>query len=262
MGETLAKFPPNMYLQAVLTQLKEEHNLPDIWYLDLWPMGPEFIIVTSPDAAAIPTTVTAFPQCRLVKNHFSTSLGESFIEVTNGKEWKDLHHMLAPGLTPAAVRSYHDIIIEEAVALRNRFRRLATSEKVIDFGLEFGKFPFEVVARVFFGERIGTQHDNPGLYARVRSLADILGRKSGPKDPFTALRIRFQEWKVIRHLWRDILPYIERRFEALHQEKVIPNRTTATNLVDRMLAPHAQNSQPLSNSAITPIVHKCVYASH
>ncbi|PKS08642.1 hypothetical protein jhhlp_005031 [Lomentospora prolificans] len=254
-GENLELFPKRPYLQAALTHIKQKHNLPDVWYLDLWPVGPKFVIVTDPDASAIPTTVNAYPQSSLVSDHFSKNIGRSFIESTNGQTWKELHHVIAPGLTPAAVRSYNDIIVDEALALHNRLKAMAESGKVCEnFGYEFGKFPFEVVTRIFLGRRFDTQGGNTDLYDQMHALSDAMSIISGgEKNPFTLLRAKWQERNISHKFRKDIASYVTPRFDELREKKIVPNRATAASIVDRMLAPHVEAGLPLSKAALTTI---------
>lgn len=39
-GEVMALYPPNVHPQVVFTYLKREYDLPEIFYVDLWPFGP------------------------------------------------------------------------------------------------------------------------------------------------------------------------------------------------------------------------------
>jgi len=257
MGQMMKIFPERPYMQAILTHLKHVHDLPDIFYLDLWPFGPKFVIITNPEASAIPTTIHAYPQATLVKQYFAANVGSTFIEATNDNIWKNLHQTLAPGLTPAAVRSYHDIILDEAVALHDRLQAISDSDEVCQhFGYEFGKFPFEVVGRIFLGKKVGTQGDNVTLYNEMQALAETMSVLAGEQNIFSQLRAKWDERVHAGNLRKVLAGYVESRFEELREKKVVPTRTTAASLLDRMLAPHLESSRPLTKVALTPIIEK------
>lgn len=257
MGQMMKIFPERPYMQAILTHLKHVHDLPDIFYLDLWPFGPKFVIITNPEASAIPTTIHAYPQATLVKQYFAANVGSTFIEATNDNIWKNLHQTLAPGLTPAAVRSYHDIILDEAVALHDRLQAISDSDEVCQhFGYEFGKFPFEVVGRIFLGKKVGTQGDNVTLYNEMQALAETMSVLAGEQNIFSQLRAKWDERVHTGNLRKVLAGYVESRFEELREKKVVPTRTTAASLLDRMLAPHLESSRPLTKVALTPIIEK------
>lgn len=39
-GEVMAMYPPNVHPQMIFTYLKQEYDLPEVFYVDLWPLGP------------------------------------------------------------------------------------------------------------------------------------------------------------------------------------------------------------------------------
>jgi len=261
LGETLELFPRRTYLQSVLTHLKQAHDLPEVWYLDLRPAGPKFIVITNPDLAAQVTTATAYPQSPLVRDFFAHNLGPDFIETTNGKLWKDLHQMLAPGLTPTAIRAQHDVIVEEADALHTRLQAMADSGDLCkNFVYEFGKFPFEVVSRVFLGAPLGTQTGTGEVYDVMFKLSLAMSVIAGDKNIFKLAVAKWHEWTTSRKLRQAVASHVTPRFQELREKKIVPNRSNAASLVDRMLAPHIEAGRPLSKSSLDLILDKYVFS--
>lgn len=39
-GEIAALYPPNVHPQVVFTYMKQKYDLPEVFYVDLWPLGP------------------------------------------------------------------------------------------------------------------------------------------------------------------------------------------------------------------------------
>ncbi|KAK5655599.1 hypothetical protein OQA88_5530 [Cercophora sp. LCS_1] len=259
MGEYMDKAAPGNYLQAPLTQMKFDYDLPDIWYLDLWPLGPEMLICTTGDAAAVATTVTTFPQAPIVIEFLNETLGGSFIESTNGSLWKELHHMLAPGLTPNAVRSYHQLIVDEAKLFHKRLHNFATKGNPFNLHLELGKFPFEVIWQVFFGENLNTQVRGSQIYDDSVRLNDVAGITMNAKNPITKWQAARERAMLIKRLDVEADKRLRARFVALRESKTLPTRTTATTLLDRMLLSHVQNGQPLDEQLIKLIKEKYVF---
>ncbi|KAK0702200.1 cytochrome P450 [Lasiosphaeris hirsuta] len=254
LGEYLKKMPPDSYMQAALTQMKQDYDLPDLFYLDLWPLGPRFIICSSPDAAAIPTTVTPFAQSHLVTQFFAGNIGTSFIEATNGPLWKELHQMLAPGLTPSAVKTYRDIYVEEALLLHDRLQHMAKVGSTVDMNTELGKYPFEVVSRIFFGERLNAQTTGSQIYEAVKEAADITGVLVASNNPITKWLATRKVKGILARVDRDIEILVRARYSVLQKQKVLPTRTNATSLLDRMLLAQAQSGQPISRRLMTLIL--------
>ncbi|KAK4182778.1 cytochrome P450 [Podospora australis] len=231
------------YMQAAWAQMKYDHKLPEVFYLDLWPFGPEFIICSGPDAMALPTTANSYAQADIVTKFFGQSVGTTFIEATNGPLWKELHQMLAPGLTPSATKTYHDPIFHEAKQLHDRIRSLAATEEVIDISAELGRFPFAVIWRVMFGET-STGH----LYDDTKRLADISSSVPRTMNPIVLHSEKRERAAIVKRLEAEIGKITRTRFSELKADKSnLPTRTTATCLLDRMLLGHLQDGLPLDD---------------
>lgn len=64
---------------------------------------------------------------------------------------------LAPGLTPAAIKTHHHSIVDDAKTLHDRLVQCPEMEQTIDIQYELGKYPFQVLATVFFGDCLSQQ---------------------------------------------------------------------------------------------------------
>ncbi len=249
IGEYMSRLPPSSYIQSALTQIKQDHSLPDVFYLDLWPFGPEFVVCTGPDAAAIPTTVNSLTQASVVTDYFADNVGVGFIEAATGSLWKELHQLIAPGLTPVATKSYHGVLVEEARILRDRLEKFARSGsdgQVIVLDDELGKFPFDVTCRIMFGERLNAQSqgDDCELYRDTKAIAHVVGLSNGTGlNLFAKWSVKGKIREVVGRVDREIEPRVRARFEELRgmKEKDLPtSRTLGSSVVDRMLVSQMQ----------------------
>ncbi|KAK4446673.1 cytochrome P450 [Podospora aff. communis PSN243] len=231
------------YMQAPWAQMKYDFKLPEVFYLDMWPFGPEFILCTGPDATAIPTTTNVFDQAEIVTQFFGQSVGTTFIEATNGPLWKELHQMMAPGLTPSATKTYHHAILDEAKRLHDRVHRYTESGEIADMTYELGRYPFAVIWHVLFGEQAST----PELYEITKRLADISQAVPRTFNPITNYLEKRERAAIARRLEVEIGKIARARFAQMKTLKVLPTRTTATCLLDRMLLNHVQNNLPLDD---------------
>ncbi|KAK4205972.1 cytochrome P450 [Rhypophila decipiens] len=242
LGTYTSKITGN-YMQAAWAQIKYDFKLPEVFYLDLWPFGPEFIVCSGPDALALPTTTNSYAQADVVGNYFAgVSIGATFIEASNGPVWKELHQMLAPGLTPSATKTYHDFILDEAKELHNRVLGVASSGSVTNMSFVIGQYPFSVIWRVFFGETFA----EPDLYRVTHRLADICPAIPS-LNPVTRYLHGRERLAITQRLDVAIEQIARRRFELLKAMKTLPTRTTATCLLDRMLLGHVQEGLSLDD---------------
>lgn len=251
VGEYTSKITGS-YMQAAWSQIKYDFKLPDVFYLDMWPFGPEFIMCTGPEAMALATTTNVYPQADVVSNYFDgVSIGATFIEASNGPIWKELHQMLAPGLTPSAIKTYHDFVLDEAQQLHDRVCDVASSGQVTDMAFQVGQYPFSIIWHVFFGEKF----DKPELYPLTHRLADV--SPSIPSlNPITRHLQNRERAAIVHRLEAEIRNITRRRFEQLKAMKTLPTRTTATCLLDRMLLGYVQEALPIDDRLMKLILEK------
>lgn len=252
-GAHLAKFPSDTYIHGALTQIKQDYALPDLFYLDLWPFGPRFVVCSGPDAAAVPTTVTPFPQATAVARFFATArVGASFIEATNGPVWKELHMMLAPGLTPASVRGYHGVIADEAKGLQDHIRAVAERGETVDLAEELSRLPFGVITRIFFGEKM----DDEAIRANFRAAAGLAGKMVNGNNPWSRWRVSQGVRGNLAAVDKVLVGRIQARYAVLQGEKVLPTRATAKNFLDRMLVGQVQSGRGLDERLMEMVLDK------
>jgi cytochrome P450 len=256
MGSYMQKLPPGGYFHYAVTQMKHDFKLPDIFYLDLWPFGPCLLLLTSPDAAAIPTTMSNFPMPKVVTESFDGNVGTTFIEATNGPLWKSLMHQLAPGLTAASVKIHYHRIVDHAKALYASLDQYAKKEQIIDMQLTMGRYPFEVLATVFFGERLSDQ-----AYKAAKQMVDLMLIKNSTNVSFNPLaRWRWQKEmsSCVGRLEDEIEARVYARYAVLQGNIDEATKAKAATLLDRMLLPRNQDRQPLKNSDKNIILEKWV----
>lgn len=259
LGEYAAKVPHGTGLQILITQMIQDFNLPQVWYLDLWPFGPEFIVLGSPDATAFPTTTNTMSQARVVHDYYQDNIGVGFIEVSNNPLWKELHKMMAPGLTPAAIRAHHEMLIDEAMALREAFDRLAKQDQAIDLPHEVGKYPFEVIGHLFFGERLNVQRGGGAeLYHDTKRLAETQGTIALEANPFSSLARKSKKEKkeVLGRMNANILGRVRHRYADLQQANGTGIKSLTASIVDRMLSSQLQEGLPLDDRLTKLILDK------
>lgn len=252
-GAYLAKFPTDTYIHGALTQIKQDYALPDLFYLDLWPFGPRFVVCSGPNAAAVPTTVTPFPQAAAVARFFGTArVGATFIEATNGPLWKELHMMLAPGLTPASVHGYHGVMADEAKGLHDHIRAVAERRETVDLAEELSRLPFGVITRIFFGEKM----DDEAIRANFRAAAGLAGRMVNGNNPWSRWRVSQGVRANLAAVDKVLVRRIQSRYQALQGEKVLPTRATAKNFLDRMMVGQVQNGRGLDERLMQMVLEK------
>ncbi|KAF5675198.1 cytochrome P450 monooxygenase [Fusarium heterosporum] len=244
------RLPHGSYFQAALAQMKEDYSLPDIFYLDLWPIGPRFVFCSSPETAALPTTIRAFPQSQLIGKFLDGTLGSTAIEATNGALWKSLHRMLGPGLTPGAVKTYHSFMIEEATVFCDKLKVSAQNEEVIDISARIGELLFDVVSWIVFGESSHAQSTGSQLHHDLGEILEILGRTSASASiPLPAWLAGRRQKRLVNAIDSEVNQRIHQRSLALQEVGDNTMKSAPKCLVDRMLLEYKKNERPLNEVA-------------
>ncbi|KAF5001231.1 hypothetical protein FGRMN_1174 [Fusarium graminum] len=244
------KLPRGSYFQAALTQIKQDYCLPDIFYLDLWPVGPRFIFCSSPETAALPTTVRAFPQSQLIGKFLDETLGSTSIDATNGNLWKSLHRMLGPGLTPGAVKTYHNLMVEEATIFCDKLRASVQNEEVIDISARISELMFDVVSWIVFGQSSHAQSTSSQLHHDMGEILEILGRTSASASiPLPTWLAGRRQKRLVNAIDSEVSQRIQERSLALQEAKDNTTESAPKCLVDRMLLEYKKNERPLDEAA-------------
>lgn len=248
--------PPGTYIQAAIGELHRKYQLGDIWYLDMWPVGLAMMMTCGPETTAISTTANIYPQASVVGEFFKSSTGTSFIEALNGNPWKQLHQMLAPGLTPGAVKTYFSDVVSRAAVLNRRLQRAAASGDIIDLYRMLSHYPAEVIGKVVFGEDVDAEGADAQLCEDLMVTAEKAGVANGTINPWTAWLMNRDIKRRVARISRNVEARVHRRFAELKQKKVLPNRSTATNLLDRMLVARVESGLPMDDALMTLLMDK------
>jgi cytochrome P450 len=238
--------------------MKEDYSLPDIFYLDLWPVGPRFIFCNSPDTAALPTTVSAFPQSELIGKFLDGTLGSTAIEATNGSLWKSLHRMLGPGLTPGAVKTYHKFMIEEASIFCDKLKASAEKEEDVNISARIGELLFDVVSWIVCGESSHAQTTGSQLHCDLSEILEILGRTSARASiPMPAWLAGRRQKRLVDAIDTEVTQRIQGRLSALQDTKTPKGiNNTPKCLIDRMLLGYKKDGKALDELASKIILEK------
>ncbi|SPO06038.1 uncharacterized protein DNG_08727 [Cephalotrichum gorgonifer] len=248
-GIFASKLPKYTCISPIVAEIKHQYGLGDIFYIDLWPLGPCFTVLSSPDAAALATTVQTFPISTVVVDLYRWTTGTNFIDSTNGPLWKKLHRLIAPALTPAATKASLPSIIREAAALHAKFGALADGTAVVqDLAHEIGTFTFSNALRVLFGEPLDTR-TTAELYQDSEGFVDAVGVIAyRSRTPLHAWWHRITVLKPVqRRMRRTIQDIMDRNHANLVQqnEKGFLPRETSPPIMDRMLLEAVTNKTGL-----------------
>jgi cytochrome P450 len=194
MGEAMAVFPPHVHPQIVITYLHKKYNLPDVWYLDLYPLGPTFLVLATPEAASHAVLTRNYGKHPAVEELLIPIVGRNSFVALNGAPWKYSQQLLAPAFKPRAVRGILPSVAEEVLAMRDLLAHKAETGEVFEMEEMLSGAIFEVILMSIFGDKL---EGGTGLMDVVREPTKHMTRAQRTSNPIAK---RWCRWKAMRAL--------------------------------------------------------------
>ncbi|EWZ47093.1 hypothetical protein FOWG_13958 [Fusarium oxysporum f. sp. lycopersici MN25] len=137
--------PPHSWLfghikvfgQSTYTTLKE------IFYLDLWPIGPGMVVITDPKLMGNSSRPKPLPIHPLTAVFMKPMLGEGTMAATNGALWRKIATAVSQTFSMGHVLGMTSIMVDECLLFQEKLDELAVTGDV--FSME------ELIARLVFG---------------------------------------------------------------------------------------------------------------
>ncbi|KAJ4397037.1 hypothetical protein N0V93_001261 [Gnomoniopsis smithogilvyi] len=178
-AEVSALYPPNMHPQVVFTYMKQKYDLPEIFYVDLWPLGPVFMICTSIDALNLVETRLGLGQHVANQKSMDPLVGKDSIPSLNGRVWKEVHNMLLPAFRPQAIRKLMGKVAEEAGVFRDKLAPLADRGEAFGMVELASRMVFEVNAKTIVGLPLNAQEGGCQVHSDLKMPLEIWRDENG-----------------------------------------------------------------------------------
>lgn len=230
----------------------------ELFYIDLWPLGPAQLIVIGPTAAAQVVSVQSFPMHGEMDAFLTPVFGPGIIAGQNGDKWRAIHRVLAPAFSPSSVRAMLGPVAEMASVFAARLGEAVdkyagedgtAAVHMMDFA---SKFVFDVIGRVVFGAHLDAQGKGTPVLADMRYILEnskppgAVGAMGKVEDAVRWLRDPVGEWRTAttrKQTMARVNKYmtgriLERRAALLTEKRRLqatrgPSGTT--NIMDRVL---------------------------
>lgn len=219
MGEISNLLPKNVHLQYLTTTISKKYNMPPVFYLDLWPLGPNCMVVTDPDLAFQITANHEYQKHEEEKKAMDPLLGAGNIATAEGARWKHLHKQLSPAFSVSHVTSMRGMIAEEIMKFRGILHKLAESGEVFKLEDYGQRLIFDIIGKATFGESLKAQDNGSEAlkYWEEITRTDMVVRQSW--NPVKRYTLKKQIAAATTKLDALITSLVQRRFSMLKQDK-------------------------------------------
>ena len=246
MGQIMGLFPHTTHVQAALTEIAIKYKMPGIWYMDLWPFGPVFVVIRDPTVGDQALVHKGLPQHVESAEFLEPFIGKDPIPVTNGLVWKKLHGGMAPGCAWPAVRRMTDLILEEAAIFRDALARLSDSGEVFSMEALGARLIFDVVGRAVFNARLNAQTTDDSLVRDLQAIVDLTTAQMDAANKFNPVK-RFKMWQekrqILPRIDRPIRRKIQERLESWLDSDEVPSKARPDSILDSMLRAYLEDDR-------------------
>lgn len=241
MGEISRLFPDYTHPQYFYTEIAKRYSMPDIWYMDLWPLGPAQMVVTGADAAAaVIATRGSFPIHNVVGNFLAMLFGPNVIAGTNGPLWKALHHITGPSFASPAIKSSLGQIGRHTMVYREHLKEWSLGTEPVSMADGTAKLVFDVISDFVLGLASNTQESESPLLMHLETLIDYGWMKIRSWNPITQFKAKLGMRYNRIQMDKIIEAELKRRFKVFVSEKQRPLPIRAQSVLDRLLLHHIE----------------------
>ncbi|EXM02713.1 hypothetical protein FOIG_06853 [Fusarium odoratissimum NRRL 54006] len=129
-GQVAASIPPNTHPQLLYTEIVHLYNLEEIFYLDLWPIGPDMVVITDPRLMGNSSLPKPLPIRPLTAVFMKPMLGEGTMAATNGALWRKIATAVSPAFSMGRVLGMTSIMVDECLLFQEKLDELAVTGDV------------------------------------------------------------------------------------------------------------------------------------
>jgi cytochrome P450 len=235
MGEIFALFPSNPHFQVCITTLSKKYDLPGLWYLDLWPLGPQQIIITDPDLALYMTVIKNHPKHPIEAVFIDPVVGANNIVATSGPKWKTIHNMLAPAFAIANIKNMVPMIAEEVMMFRSILHALADSGDVFSLDDTCSNLTFDIMGKVIFGQSFDAQTKGSAVLRNYNDICHAFSIERDAWNPITSRAQRRIRLAATKQLDGVLEKMILDRYKSIQQENIDVSKKRGLSIVDLVL---------------------------
>lgn len=181
--------PPNTHPQLFYAEMVRLYNLKEIFYLDLWPIGPSMVVIIDiklMDNSTLPKPLPIHP---LTAVFMKPMLGQGTMAAINGALWTKIAAAVIPAFSMSHVLGITNIMIDECLLFQERLDKSAVGGDVFSMDGLVAKLVFGIVSTVTLGE---SQHAQTVGSRILKDSRDLVNLARGETDPLIAYNLMVQ----------------------------------------------------------------------
>ncbi|KAF5722993.1 cytochrome P450 monooxygenase [Fusarium mundagurra] len=242
-SQVAALMPSNTHPQLLYTEMVHVYNLEEIFYLDLWPVGPGMVVITDPkllDNSSLPKPLPIHPFTAVF---LKPMFGEGTMAATNGALWKKMATAVSPAFSMGYVLGITNIMVDECLLFQEKLEELAVGGDVFSMEELVAKLVFGIVSTVTFGEPQYSQTIGSQILKDLRDLVNLAQGETDPLiayNPMVQIPRRWKRHRVVSRLDSSLRQKVSECVERIVHEGVVPSRQNPRSIMDLLVREHAE----------------------
>ncbi|KAF4434963.1 cytochrome P450 [Fusarium acutatum] len=242
-SQVAALMPPNTHPQVIYTEMVHSYSLKEIFYLDLWPIGPGVVVITDPklmDNSSLPKPLPIHPFTAVF---LKPMFGEGTMAATSGALWRKMTTAVSPAFSMGHVLGMTNIMVDECLLFQEKLDELAVAGDAFSMEELVAKSVFSIASTVTVGE---PQYSQTVGSQVLKDLRDLVNLAQGETDPFIAYNPMVQiprRWKrhrIVSRLNSSLRQKVNECVERIVREGDVPSRQNPRSIMDLLVREHAK----------------------
>ncbi|KAK6827831.1 hypothetical protein PG987_011172 [Apiospora arundinis] len=217
VASLLSKLPSDCHPHYIASEARRMlPELGPLFYLDMWPFGPQILVVTAPDAAFQITQKHSLPKYSALRKFLHPVTHGLDLLTMEGLPWKTWRTVFSPGFNLGHLMTLVPGLIEDTEVFCDILHERATSELLAPLHGSTTNLAMDVIGRVVLDTRLNTQRLQNPLAKALRNQIPWLNFGDGMNA--------FRQYNPIRWLicWRNkriMDQYLSRELDKRYRKK-------------------------------------------
>ena len=147
-GEMVAELPPDIHPHTLPYYLHKKYNLPDVFYLDTWPIGQQICAIVEPEVAQQPTVLTSLPKHETLDASIWPITGYGSLAAMHGQEHKRWRSIFNPGFSSSHLMSLIPAIVGDCELFAGILEKHIETQDIFHLEEAATKVTIDIIGRV------------------------------------------------------------------------------------------------------------------
>lgn len=250
----MSLLPKNIHWQVAMTTISQKYDLPGLWYLDLWPIGPCQIVVTDPDVAFYLTVTRNHEKHIRLAQAVDPLIGEGNIVSAEGTQWKRMHKMLAPAFAITQVTNMRPMIAENVMEFRAIMSKLAETGEAFEFEKYIERLTFDIIGTATFGQSLGAQAKGSPVIQHWEAMARaIMQERAIYAIDFVRIYLVKRKLEAAKKKFSaEFTKLIRERLDYVQRNDVSLEKQNSSIIIDMVLREYLQKKPQSGSKGMDP----------